>query len=55
VETEDDWRNVDFFGEQCYAGILIDWILEYAWARGWVQHLESITLDGLMQDWVRHK
>jgi hypothetical protein len=55
LETEDDWRDVNFFGEQCHGGMIIDWILEYAWARGWVQHLESITLGGQVQDWVRLK
>lgn len=41
--------------ETCSMGKIVDWILEYAWTHGYLQHLQRITLDGYIQDWVREK
>lgn len=36
-------------------GKIVDWILEYAWVNEYLQHLETATLEGDIQDWVREK
>ena len=39
----------------CDSGLVIDWILEYAWYNGHLQHIKTITLTGDIQPWVREK
>ncbi|KAF2243939.1 hypothetical protein BU26DRAFT_111091 [Trematosphaeria pertusa] len=39
----------------CTEGLLIDWILTYAWHHGYLQHIPKIKLQGGMQPWVREK
>jgi hypothetical protein len=39
----------------CEMGVIIDWILEYAWAYGFLQHIAEIRLEGDVQGWVRQK
>ncbi|KAI4681964.1 hypothetical protein J4E81_009726 [Alternaria sp. BMP 2799] len=39
----------------CDSGLVIDWILEYAWYNGHLQHIKTITLTGDVQQWVREK
>jgi hypothetical protein len=36
-------------------GKIVDWILEYAWTNQYLQHLQTIKIDGYIQDWVREK
>lgn len=56
------WVDEDENGEQpriranvCLAGLVIDWILTYAWHHRYLQHIPSITLQGDIQDWVKDK
>jgi hypothetical protein len=34
---------------------VIDWILEYAWYGGYLQHIRKIRLTGDVQQWVKEK
>ncbi|KAF2706259.1 hypothetical protein K504DRAFT_447972 [Pleomassaria siparia CBS 279.74] len=47
--------NPRFREQVCSHGLVIDWILSFAWSGKYLQHLSSITLEGHMQDWVREK
>lgn len=42
-------------GLVCDSGLVIDWILEFAWARRFLQHIPVIRLTGAVQPWVQHK
>lgn len=39
----------------CESGLVIDWILGYAWYGGYLQHIKTITLTGDVQQWVKDK
>ncbi|KAF1977308.1 hypothetical protein BU23DRAFT_293953 [Bimuria novae-zelandiae CBS 107.79] len=39
----------------CLAGLIVDWILTYAWHHRYLQHIPRITLKGDIQDWVKEK
>lgn len=39
----------------CLAGLVVDWILTYAWHHQYLQHIPTITLQGDIQDWVKDK
>ncbi|KAI4647226.1 uncharacterized protein J4E79_010377 [Alternaria viburni] len=39
----------------CDSGLVIDWILEYAWYNGHLQHIKRIALTGDVQLWVKEK
>ena len=39
----------------CDSGMVVDWILEYAWYAGYLQRIRDIKLSGDMQGWVREK
>ncbi|KAF2036436.1 hypothetical protein EK21DRAFT_51971 [Setomelanomma holmii] len=39
----------------CDSGLLIDWILEFAWHGGFIQHIPTICLEGDVQEWVKRK
>jgi hypothetical protein len=39
----------------CESGMVIDWILEYSWYGGHLQHIPKITLTGDVQQWVKDK
>jgi len=39
----------------CSHGLLIDWILSFAWANRYLQHLDSIVLEGNIQPSVLNK
>jgi len=39
----------------CSHGLLIDWILSFAWANRYLQHLDSVTLEGNVQAKVLDK
>ncbi|OAL53716.1 hypothetical protein IQ07DRAFT_317685 [Pyrenochaeta sp. DS3sAY3a] len=57
IETNPCW----LYGEAknrpnvCTSGKVIDWILEYAWHHGMLQHIPRIRLTGVLQPWVRAK
>jgi hypothetical protein len=56
-ETNTTWN----YGEArlrprvCESGRVIDWILEYAWYAGFLQHIRKIRLTGDIQEWVKRK
>ena len=39
----------------CDSGAIVDWILEFAWYNGYLQHIACITIEGSVQDWVKRK
>lgn len=39
----------------CVAGIVVDWILTYAWHNNYLRHIPHIELSGAVQPWVREK
>ncbi|KAE8836440.1 hypothetical protein HRS9139_04538 [Pyrenophora teres f. teres] len=39
----------------CDSGAIVDWILEFAWKGGLLQHIPCITLEGDVQAWVKEK
>lgn len=54
-ETDEDGvRPVDRVNV-CSAGLIVDWILTYAWHHEYLQHIPHITLEGDIQDWVKIK
>ncbi|KAF2659916.1 hypothetical protein K491DRAFT_712213 [Lophiostoma macrostomum CBS 122681] len=42
-------------GYTCMQGQVIDWILSYAWQKGFIRHIRTVILDGPVQQWVRDK
>lgn len=56
AETQDPaWDDAKYRAKVCEAGLVIDWILEFAWEGGFLQHIETIELVGDVQPWVRRK
>lgn len=39
----------------CNSGLVVDWILEYAWYAGYLQRIRDIKLSGDVQGWVKEK
>ncbi|KAL5418363.1 hypothetical protein PMIN06_001417 [Paraphaeosphaeria minitans] len=39
----------------CTSGLVIDWILTYAWHYRYLQHILRVELRGDIQDWVKEK
>ncbi len=39
----------------CDSGKHVDWILSFAWANRYLQHIKSIKITGDVQDWVKIK
>jgi hypothetical protein len=39
----------------CVSGLVVDWILTYAWQHQLLQHIPSIALSGDVQAWVKAK
>ncbi|KAF2689863.1 hypothetical protein K458DRAFT_382991 [Lentithecium fluviatile CBS 122367] len=39
----------------CTLGLIIDWILTYAWHSKYIQHIPSVALSGDVQPWVLEK
>jgi hypothetical protein len=50
-----EWDDARCRPRVCEMGVVIDWILEYAWARRNLQHIERVRLEGDVQGWVRRK
>ncbi|KAF2259756.1 hypothetical protein CC78DRAFT_53458 [Lojkania enalia] len=49
-DPEPTWRS-----NTCLRGVVVDWILSYAWHYGLLQHIGTIELEGEIQMWVREK
>lgn len=39
----------------CESGLVIDWILSYAWHNQYLQHIPKVRLTGDVQEWVKQK
>lgn len=39
----------------CDSGVVVDWILEYAWEGCYLQHIRKIRITGEVQEWVKDK
>lgn len=39
----------------CDSGLVVDWILEYAWEGWYLQHIPRIRITGAVQHWVQKK
>lgn len=39
----------------CQSGLVIDWILTYAWYHQYLQHIRTINITGDVQPWVKEK
>jgi hypothetical protein len=50
-----EWENARCRPHVCELGLVIDWILEHAWAKGYLHHIETIKLEGEVQPWVKAK
>jgi hypothetical protein len=55
MEGYPEWEDACCRTHVCDMGIIIDWILEYAWACGYLDHISNITLEGDIQPWVSTK
>ncbi|KAF2449495.1 hypothetical protein P171DRAFT_194540 [Karstenula rhodostoma CBS 690.94] len=42
-------------GNVCTSGLVVDWILTYAWHHGYLQHIHRVELRGDIQEWVKEK
>jgi hypothetical protein len=49
------WDNAKCRPHVCEMGLIVDWILEFAWANGYLHHIENVTLEGEVQPWVKDK
>ncbi|KAF2830371.1 hypothetical protein CC86DRAFT_402415 [Ophiobolus disseminans] len=49
------WADACLRPRVCERGLVIDWILEYAWHGAFLQHLERFEMRGDVQQWVRAK
>jgi hypothetical protein len=52
---EPAWDDARCRPHVCEMGKVINWIMSYAWAGGYLQHLEKIEFSGDVQDWVKEK
>jgi hypothetical protein len=52
---EHPWQEARSCPHICDSGIVVDWILEFAWYAGSLQHLEKLTITGDVQTWVLDK
>jgi hypothetical protein len=54
-------RNGNFLPEPrfrtniCTKGIIVDWILTYAYYKGYIRYIPEVYLEGRIQGWVRKK
>ncbi|KAH7396931.1 hypothetical protein DE146DRAFT_59838 [Phaeosphaeria sp. MPI-PUGE-AT-0046c] len=51
----DEWQDARIRSNVCEKGRVVDWILEYAWHLGYLQHIKTIKIAGSVQEWVRKK
>lgn len=54
-EEEEEMTEPRLRPHVCDSGRVVDWILEYAWHYGFLQHIPRIRLTGDVQPWVREK
>jgi hypothetical protein len=52
---EHGWEDARCRPNVCESGVVIDWILEYAWEKGYLQHLSKLRITGDVQKWVVEK
>ncbi|KAH7083064.1 hypothetical protein BKA63DRAFT_402597 [Paraphoma chrysanthemicola] len=57
-----DVRHHDFISADatcrpnvCDSGLIVDWILEYAWSNKFLQHIPEVRFEGAVQGWVKEK
>jgi hypothetical protein len=53
LDDVEGWDHAKFTPKASDIGFVVDWILEFAWAHGWVEHLRSVKLERVIQDWER--
>lgn len=51
----EEWQTAKARTNICLRGCVVDWILEYAWRHGYIQHIKVMTIEGNIQPWVRQK
>jgi hypothetical protein len=49
------WDEARCRPKVCESGVIVDWILEYAWDGGYLQHIPEIEISGDVQNWVKEK
>jgi len=49
------WGDASRRPHVCESGLVIDWILEYAWAGEFLQHIDTVEIAGDVQPWVKAK
>ncbi|KAG9189137.1 hypothetical protein G6011_06005 [Alternaria panax] len=56
-ETNERWeyKEARLRPHVCESGLVIDWILSYAWYEGYLQPIRKIRLTGDVQEWVKEK
>lgn len=42
----EEWQAAKTRSNICLMGHVVDWILEYAWRNGYIQHIKVVTLEG---------
>jgi hypothetical protein len=49
------WRDARIRPNVCDSGLVVDWILEFAWQGAFLQHIPVIKISGDVQLWVKTK
>jgi hypothetical protein len=53
--SEWEYKEARLRNRVCQSGVMVDWILSYAWYGNFLQGIEKVSISGDVQEWVRCK